>query len=51
VEGIISLRDLLTARRIDHHEEHHAERILTLRPRGTIRVPSTTIAKGKKISA
>lgn len=30
VEGVISLRDLLTARRIDLHEEHHAERILTL---------------------
>jgi chloride channel protein, CIC family len=33
VEGVISLRDLLTARRIDLHEEHHAERILTLGPR------------------
>ncbi|UXY32457.1 chloride channel protein [Streptomyces sp. HUAS TT20] len=30
VEGVISLRDLLTARRIDLHEEHHAERVLTL---------------------
>ncbi|MFI6563822.1 CBS domain-containing protein [Streptomyces sp. NPDC050534] len=50
VEGIISLRDLLTARRIDHHEEHHAERVLTLRTRGAIRMPGTTIAKAKKIS-
>ena len=50
VEGIISLRDLLTARRIDHHEEHHAERVLTLRSRGAIRMPGTTIAKAKKIS-
>ncbi|WP_258053458.1 chloride channel protein [Streptomyces sp. Ru72] len=33
VEGIISLRQLLTARRIDLHEEHHAERVLTLRLR------------------
>ncbi|WP_432168824.1 chloride channel protein [Streptomyces sp. 1222.5] len=33
VEGIISLRDLLTARRIDLHEEHHAERVLGLRTR------------------
>jgi H+/Cl- antiporter ClcA len=38
VEGIISLRHLLTARRIDLHEEHHAERVLTLRTR---RVPAT----------
>ncbi|MGW2642049.1 CBS domain-containing protein [Streptomyces sp. NPDC001348] len=38
VEGIISLRDLLTARRVDHHEEHHAERVLRLRTR---RVPVT----------
>ncbi|MFF3906104.1 CBS domain-containing protein [Streptomyces sp. NPDC001848] len=37
VEGIISLRHLLTARLIDLHEEHHAERVLTLRPR---RVPA-----------
>jgi CBS domain-containing protein len=35
VEGIISLRHLLTARRIDLHEEHHAERVLTLWPRRT----------------
>lgn len=34
VEGIVSLRDLLQARRIDLHEEHHAERILSLRARG-----------------
>ncbi|MEH0421148.1 hypothetical protein [Streptomyces sp. B21-083] len=33
VEGIVSLRHLLQARRIDLHEEHHAERLLTLRPR------------------
>ncbi|EST34944.1 chloride channel protein [Streptomyces roseochromogenus] len=33
VEGIVSLRHLLTARRIDLHEEHHAERVLTLRAR------------------
>jgi H+/Cl- antiporter ClcA len=38
VEGVISLRHLLTARRIDLHEEHHAERVLTLRTR---RVPAT----------
>ncbi|MEU2054350.1 CBS domain-containing protein [Streptomyces bungoensis] len=30
VEDVISLRHLLTARRIDLHEEHHAERVLTL---------------------
>ena len=35
VEGIISLRDLLQARRIDLHEELHAERVLTLRSRRT----------------
>ncbi|MEV7684552.1 chloride channel protein [Streptomyces bungoensis] len=29
VEGIVSLRHLLTARRVDLHEEHHAERVLT----------------------
>ena len=40
VEGIISLRDLLTARRIDLHEEHHAERVLTLRRRNP--APATT---------
>jgi len=51
VEGIISLRDLLAARRIDHHEEHHAERVFSFRSRrGAIRVPGTTIAKAKKIS-
>ncbi|WBO62806.1 chloride channel protein [Streptomyces camelliae] len=33
LEGIVSLRHLLTARRIDLHEEHHAERVLTLRTR------------------
>ncbi|MGJ5752229.1 hypothetical protein [Streptomyces puniciscabiei] len=33
VGGIISLRHLLTARRIDLHEEHHAERFPTLRAR------------------
>jgi H+/Cl- antiporter ClcA/CBS domain-containing protein len=33
VEGIVSLRHLLQARRIDLHEEQHAERVLTLRPR------------------
>ncbi|MCQ4079598.1 chloride channel protein [Streptomyces sp. RB6PN25] len=33
VEGTLSLRHLLHARRIDLHEEHHSERILTLRPR------------------
>jgi H+/Cl- antiporter ClcA len=33
VEGIVSLRDLLHARRVDLHEERHAERVLTLRPR------------------
>lgn len=32
VEGIVSRRDLLQARRIDLHEEHHAERVPTLRP-------------------
>ncbi|MEV6741184.1 CBS domain-containing protein [Streptomyces sp. NPDC051104] len=35
VEDIISLRHLLAARRIDLHEEHHAERVLSLRPRRT----------------
>ncbi|MEV5872885.1 chloride channel protein [Streptomyces sp. NPDC052101] len=35
VEGIIGLRHLLTARRIDLHEEHHAERVLSLRARRT----------------
>ncbi|MBV9024719.1 MAG: chloride channel protein [Streptomycetaceae bacterium] len=30
VEGVLSLRELLHARRIDLHEEHHSERILTL---------------------
>lgn len=38
VEGVIALRDLLAARRIDHHEEHHAERVLGPRTR---RVPAT----------
>jgi hypothetical protein len=33
VEGILSLRHLLEARRIDLHEEHHMERIFTLRSR------------------
>ncbi|WP_233273138.1 chloride channel protein [Streptomyces broussonetiae] len=33
LEGIVSLRHLLAARRIDLHEEHHAERVLTLRTR------------------
>ncbi|MET9762279.1 CBS domain-containing protein [Streptomyces sp. NPDC006372] len=32
VEGVLSLRHLLEARSIDLHEEHHAERLLTLRP-------------------
>jgi CBS domain-containing protein len=50
VEGVISLRDLLTARRVDHHEEHHAERVLRLRRRTGRPMPSTIIAKGKKIS-
>ncbi|MGR6969087.1 chloride channel protein [Streptomyces cynarae] len=35
VEGIVSLRHLLAARRIDLHEEHHAERVLSLRARRT----------------
>ncbi|MGY6023989.1 hypothetical protein [Streptomyces spinosirectus] len=50
VEGIVGLRDLPAARRIDRHEEHHAERVLTLRSRGAIRMPGATIAKTKKIS-
>ncbi|QHA07723.1 hypothetical protein GQF42_34410 [Streptomyces broussonetiae] len=33
LEGIVSLRHLLTARRIDLHEERHAQRVLTLRAR------------------
>jgi chloride channel protein, CIC family len=33
VEGILSLRHLLEARRIDLQEEHHMERIFTLRSR------------------
>ncbi|MGW5662350.1 chloride channel protein [Streptomyces sp. NPDC003758] len=42
VEGIISLRHLLAARRIDLHEEHHAERVLSLRPRRTPAPASVT---------
>jgi CIC family chloride channel protein len=33
VEGMVSLRELLHARRIDLHEEHHSERILTFKLR------------------
>ncbi|WP_399476926.1 CBS domain-containing protein [Streptomyces sp. TRM68367] len=40
VEGVITLRHLLQARRIDLHEEHHAERLLTLRPRPTVAAPT-----------
>ncbi|MFJ9850438.1 chloride channel protein [Streptomyces sp. NPDC101150] len=28
LQGIVSLRHLLHARRVDHHEEHHVERVL-----------------------
>ncbi|MCQ4079143.1 chloride channel protein [Streptomyces sp. RB6PN25] len=45
VQGVLSLRQLLHARRIDLHEEHHSERILTLRlPRNPRR--STTDPTG-----
>lgn len=33
VEGIVTLRQLLHARRVDLHEEHHAQRHFVLRPR------------------
>ncbi len=33
IEGVLTLRHLLEARRIDLHEEHHAERFFRLRPR------------------
>jgi H+/Cl- antiporter ClcA/CBS domain-containing protein len=39
-EGIITLRHLLTARRIDHHEEHHAERVLRWRGRRAAGMPA-----------
>ena len=39
--GVISLAQLLHARRTDHHEEHHRERHLSLR------IPSETAASGR----
>jgi CBS domain-containing protein len=42
LEGIVSLRHLLAARRIDLHEEHHAERVLTLRTRRRTPAPAAT---------
>jgi CIC family chloride channel protein len=39
--GIVSLAQLLHARRTDHHEEHHRERHLSLR------VPAETAAYGR----
>ncbi|MGN5381034.1 hypothetical protein ACQ4WX_39470 [Streptomyces lasalocidi] len=42
LEGIVSLRHLLAARRIDLHEEHHAERVLTLRTRRRTPAPAPT---------
>ncbi|WP_328538084.1 chloride channel protein [Streptomyces sp. NBC_00344] len=48
LEGLLSLRQLLEARRIDQHEEHHAERFLTLVPRrfrpATAPAPSLVVA-------
>ena len=40
VTGVLTLRDLLHARRVDLHEEHHAQRVLTIRLR---RVPRTVL--------
>ncbi|MEV8569500.1 chloride channel protein [Streptomyces sp. NPDC051322] len=49
LEGLLSLRQLLEARRIDQHEEHHSERILTLVPRrfrpATASGPSVVVAQ------
>jgi CIC family chloride channel protein len=39
--GVVSLAQLLHARRTDHHEEHHRERHLSLR------IPSETAASGR----
>jgi CIC family chloride channel protein len=39
--GVISLAQLLHARRADHHEEHHRERHLSLR------IPAETAASGR----
>ncbi|MFD7164482.1 chloride channel protein [Streptomyces violascens] len=43
LEGLLTLRQLLHARRVDLHEERHAERHLTLRPR---RKRSLVVASG-----
>ncbi|GAA2472374.1 chloride channel protein [Streptomyces mauvecolor] len=43
LEGLVTLRQLLHARRVDLHEEQHVERHLTLRPR---RKPSLVVASG-----
>ncbi|MFE3181207.1 chloride channel protein [Streptomyces violascens] len=43
LEGLLTLRQLLHARRVDLHEEQHAERHLTLRPR---RKRSLVVASG-----
>ena len=40
--GMVSLAQLLHARRTDHHEEHHRERHLSLR------IPATTSASGQR---
>ncbi|MFE4871648.1 CBS domain-containing protein [Streptomyces sp. NPDC056682] len=44
VEGILSLRHLLEARRVDLHEEQHAERLIT--PFQRTPRPSRTVARG-----
>ncbi|MFD7017981.1 chloride channel protein [Streptomyces sp. NPDC059928] len=44
VEGILSLRHLLEARRVDLHEEQHAERLIT--PFRRTPRPSRTVARG-----
>jgi H+/Cl- antiporter ClcA len=42
--GVITLPDLLQARLRDHHEEHHRERLLNLRPRRRTRMGASAIA-------
>ncbi|MFD7919886.1 chloride channel protein [Streptomyces sp. NPDC059740] len=44
-EGILSLRDLLTARRVDLHEEQHTERVLAA-PWRRGRKPALVVASG-----
>jgi H+/Cl- antiporter ClcA/CBS domain-containing protein len=48
VDGVVTLRQLLHARRVDVHEEHHAERHFSFRRRDRVRDRDRELGRGRE---